>query len=117
MHGGQVGVAGIAVAHQGSGELFEHSAGVDVIGAASADVHEGQVLGAGDVDPGQFPGGAPGGLIGVQDRCGGQQGPHVGQEPGLQARGRAAADTGEEPVETVIPVSALNRAAARPTGR
>jgi len=68
-----------------SGEAFpdefgEDTAVVDVFAAATADVHQREVFGAGDVHVGQGPGGPAGGFIGVQDRRGGQQVLHVRQE-------------------------------------
>ena len=60
-------------------------------------MHEGQVFGAVDVDVGQCPGGASGGLIGVQHARGGQQRPHVGQERDLEQGGGTVTDPGHEP--------------------
>ncbi len=50
---GQVGITGVAVAHQYPGELSQHPAGVDGghpnFKAAVTDVQQRQVLGAGNV--------------------------------------------------------------------
>ena len=73
VHRREVGIAGVAVADEDPGELGQHTAGVDVIRAAAPDVHHGQVLGAGDVYVGQRPGGAAGGLIGMEHRRSRQQ--------------------------------------------
>jgi hypothetical protein len=47
MEGLEVLVAGVAVTHQHPGEFCEDTAGVDGGCGAVADVHEGEVLGAG----------------------------------------------------------------------
>ena len=82
----------------------------------AAGVHRGEELGAGDVDVVQVPGGAGGGLVGVQHPGLAQQRPdpvHERAEPG----GGLAADPGHEPGRDVTPVSAATSLAARATGR
>ena len=97
VHGGQMGVASITVADEDPGEVRQHPASVDVLGAPAPDVHHGQVLGAGDVDIGQGPGGAAGGLVGMEHRRGAQQLAQPGQERLLQFPRRPAPDSGQEP--------------------
>jgi hypothetical protein len=96
VHRLQVGVAGVTVANQHSGEVGQHATGVDSGRGAVPDVHQRQVLGARYVHIGQGTGGAARGLVGVQNRRAGQQFAQVGQEPLLQLAGRAAPDPGEE---------------------
>jgi hypothetical protein len=93
----EVGVAGVAVTHQHSGEFGEDTAGVDGGRGAVTDVHEGEVLSAGYVHIRQGTGGAAGCLVGVQQRGAGQQCLHVAEEGFLQPARRATADPGEEP--------------------
>jgi hypothetical protein len=72
MHGLEVLVAGVAVTYQHPGEFCEDAAGVDGGGGAVADVHQGEVLGAGHVHIRQGTGSAAGCLVGVQQRGAGQ---------------------------------------------
>jgi hypothetical protein len=65
VHGRQVRIAGVTVAHEGAGEFRQHPTGVDVVTSAPADVHQRQVLGARHMHIRQRPGGAPSGLVGV----------------------------------------------------
>ena len=83
----EVFVTGVAVPDQDSGERRPDAGGVDGVAAAVADVHRGQEPGAGHVQLGQCAFGAGGGLIGVGDRRGGNQRPHMRQEPGLEQSG------------------------------
>jgi len=61
----EVGVAGVAVAHDGAGVAGQYVAGVDVGGGAAAGVHRGEELGARHVHVGQSALRASGGLIDV----------------------------------------------------
>jgi hypothetical protein len=94
----EVVVAGVAVADQDPGERGPDPTGVDRFCGAVPDVHRGQVCGAGHVQVGQRAGGAGGGLIGVRDRRGGDQRPHVRQEPVGQQPGGLGAQPGDPPV-------------------
>jgi hypothetical protein len=91
-----VGVPGVAITHQDPGERRQHPAGIDGVRRAVPDMHEREVLGAGQVHIGQRAGGAGGGLVGVQQWGGGRQGSHVGHETALEPARRAAADSGQE---------------------
>ena len=93
----EVLVAGVAVADQDPGERRPDAAGVDGVLAAVPDVHRGQEPGAGHVQVGQRACGAGGGLIGVGDRRGGDQGPHMRQEPGLEQSGGLGTQPGDPP--------------------
>jgi hypothetical protein len=62
---GEVGVAGVAVAHDGAGVAGQDRAVVDVGLRAAAGVHRGQPLGRGDVHVAQVLVGAGGGLVDV----------------------------------------------------
>jgi hypothetical protein len=62
----QVGVAGVAVAHDGAGVAGQYPTGVDVVFGSSAGVHRGEELPRRDVDVFQVAGGAAGDLIGVE---------------------------------------------------
>jgi hypothetical protein len=90
-------VSGVAVTHEDAGELREHPTGVDIVAGAPTDVHQGQVFGARHMHIRQRPGGTPGGLVGMQHRRCAEQNPHVGEKPGFQRDGTAAADPGDEP--------------------
>ena len=72
-------------------------AGVDGVLAAVPDVHRGQEPGAGHVQVGQRACGAGGGLIGVGDRRGSDQCPHMRQEPGLEQSGGLGTEPGDPP--------------------
>ena len=65
--------------------------------AAVADVHRGQEPGAGHVQVAQRAFGAGGRLIGVGDRRGGNQRPHMRQEPGLEQAGGLSTEPGDPP--------------------
>jgi hypothetical protein len=67
MRGDQVGVAGVAVAHDRAGVAGQDPSGVDVGCGSSAGVHRGEELPRGDVDIFQSPGREAGALIGVED--------------------------------------------------
>ena len=96
MYGGEVVVPGVAVPDQYPGEILQDAAVVDVGAAATADVQQCQVLGAGHVHIGQGTGGSTRGFVGVQHRRGGQQVLHVRQERRDQLlRGAAAGPRGE----------------------
>ena len=90
-------VAGVAVTDQDAGEFAEHASGVDVVAGAAADMHHGQVFGAGDMHVGQGARRASAGFVGVQHRRAGQQFPHVGEESLFQFPGGAAPDPGQQP--------------------
>ena len=62
----EVVIAGVAVTHNGALVAGQHAAGVDVLRGPAAGVHGGEELGAGHVHIAQVPGGAGGGLVGVQ---------------------------------------------------
>lgn len=96
MQGGQVVVAGVAVADQDTGESGQHSAVVDVLTAAATDMHQRQIFGAGDIHVGQCTIGAADGFVGMQHRHGGEQLFHVRRERGNQFGRGAAAGPGPE---------------------
>ena len=75
---GQVVVAGVAVADDGARIAGQDAAGVDGLLGPVAGVHGGEELGAGHVHVVQFPGGAGGGLVGVQHRGGAAAAPGRG---------------------------------------
>jgi len=94
VQGGEVVVAGVAVTDQYAGEGGQHPTVVDVGAGPAADVHQGQIFGAGDMHVGQGVVGAAGGFIGVQYRRGGQQLLQVGQEGADQLVRGASAGAG-----------------------
>jgi hypothetical protein len=71
-------------------------AGVDGLGGAAADMHQGEVLRAGHAHAGQRAGGAAGGLVGVRQRGAGERLSRAAGELLLPPPRRPAADPGQE---------------------
>src|SRR5262249_12182362 len=70
----------VAVADDGARVAGQDAAGVDGLAGPVARVHGGEELGAGHVDVAELPGGAGGGLVGVEHASGGQQLPDPAHE-------------------------------------
>ena len=93
---GEVLVSLVAVADDGAGVAGQDAAGVYGFFRPVPGVHRGEELGAGDVHVVQVPGGAGGGLIGVQHPGRVQQNTDPVHER-AEAGSGLAADPGGEP--------------------
>ena len=99
---GQVGVAGVPVAHQYPGAAGQDPAGAGVAGGPPGHVQVSEVTGAGHAGVRQALRGPGGGLISVQRRGGAQQRRGVLHER-RQRGGCAAADRGHPPGRDLDP--------------